>query len=224
MGLNCSEWLELGPPPDTILTLPPPPLPAFLQVAATTTNNSVSSCNNLLLEGGSLVDDTWLLVLISCSVGVLMLGSLLALLLLKCREERGSKTVPVRVEGLTGPVKKSCEAVLYPGDSRVLWATLTPRGTTRTVAAAHLTTFDNTGFTDEYRPRVSSPTRIEHPNLPPLNLHRTIRRIPQTAPSPPPPIPPPPHQLQQQPQEQPQSQYNTYSNQHYSNSHQPPLL
>lgn len=147
-----------------------------------------------------------------------------SLLLNYMLRERGSKTVPVRVEGLTGPVKKSCEAVLYPGDSRVLWATLTPRGTTRTVAAAHLTTFDNTGFTDEYRPRVSSPTRIEHPNLPPLNLHRTIRRIPQTAPSPPPPIPPPPHQLQQQPQEQPQSQYNTYSNQHYSNSHQPPLL
>ncbi|KAK9498574.1 hypothetical protein O3M35_003175 [Rhynocoris fuscipes] len=218
MGLNCSEWLELGPPPDTILTLPPPPLPAFFQVASTaTSNSSIASCNNLLFEGGSLVDDTWLLVLISCSVGVLLLGSLLALLLLKCREERGSKTVPVRVEGLTGPVKKSCEAVLYGGDSRVLWATLTPRGTTRTITAAHLTTFDNTGFTDDYRPRVSSPTRIEHPNLPPLNLHRTLRRTPPTAPSVSP-IPPPPHyQLQQQ------LQYNTY-NQYYSHSHQPPLL
>lgn len=27
------------------------------------------------------------------------------------------------------------------------------------------------------RPHVSSPTRIEHPNMPPLNLYRSIRRI-----------------------------------------------
>ncbi|BES93174.1 Hypothetical protein NTJ_05980 [Nesidiocoris tenuis] len=203
---NCSEWLELGPPPDTILTLPPPPLPSFLQVSA----SNLSNCSNNLcdwagapqtgvqfielappgLEGE--LDDTWLFVLISCSIGVLLLGSMLALLLLKCREERNAKTVPVRME-TTMEVKKSCEAVMYPGDSsRVLWATLTPRGTTRAVAAATTTssqvdamaatTFDNTGFADnpDYRPRVSSPTRIEHPNLPPLNLpsHRTLKRQP----------------------------------------------
>ncbi|KAF6205832.1 hypothetical protein GE061_020006 [Apolygus lucorum] len=194
---NCSEWLELGPPPDTILTLPPPPLPSFLQV----TSSNLSNCSHNVCEWAGApptgvhfvelsppgvdgeLDDTWLFVLISCSIGVLLLGSLLALLLLKCREERNSKTIPVRLESSL-EVKKSCEAVMYPGDSsRVLWATLTPRGTTRTVASAQgtlATTFDNTGFSDnpEYRPRVSSPTRIEHPNLPPLNLpsHRTLKR------------------------------------------------
>lgn len=83
---------------------------------------------------------------------------------------------------------KGCE-VLYPGtvpDSRLLWATLTPRGTTHhlTVPSAPPTpakSFDNSGFVDpddylRLRPRVSPPTRIEHPNLPPLNLHRTLRR------------------------------------------------
>ncbi|CAB0020376.1 unnamed protein product [Nesidiocoris tenuis] len=80
--------------------------------------------------------------------------------------ERNAKTVPVRME-TTMEVKKSCEAVMYPGDSsRVLWATLTPRGTTRAVAAATTTssqvdamaatTFDNTGFADnpDYRPSI----------------------------------------------------------------------
>jgi hypothetical protein len=34
---------------------------------------------------GPAMDDTWLLVLIASSVGVLLLGALLALFLLKCR-------------------------------------------------------------------------------------------------------------------------------------------
>uniref|UniRef100_A0A1B6LN79 Uncharacterized protein n=1 Tax=Graphocephala atropunctata TaxID=36148 RepID=A0A1B6LN79_9HEMI len=47
--------------------------------------------------------------------------------------------------------------------------------------------FDNSGYVDpddyfRVRPRVSSPTRIEHPNLPPLNLHRTFRRESDSAP------------------------------------------
>ncbi|XP_014282012.1 uncharacterized protein [Halyomorpha halys] len=178
MEENCTACLELGPPPDRILTLPPPPLPAFLQLAGP---NSSAPCNALCdshlhgvhfvelpshaLSGSGAIDDTWLLVLVTCSVGVLLLGFLLALLLLKCREERVGKTVPLRMES----TKKSCEAVLYPGDSRVIWATLTPRGTPRTEV------FENSGFED-LRPRVSSPTRIEHPNLPPLNLHPTLKR------------------------------------------------
>ena len=156
---------------------------------------------------------------------------------------------------------KGCEAVLYPcpssggaitPDSRVLWAALTPHGTTQHFTAEphhpHFgpqygstqarslppiptppvipevspyqvtqlpVSFDNSGFVDSDdptpvvesyqlsdmmetssntatigstnsvrpcgspRPRVSSPTRIEHPNLPPLNLHpshRSLRR------------------------------------------------
>ncbi|XP_024083289.1 uncharacterized protein LOC106667854 isoform X2 [Cimex lectularius] len=195
MEENCTEFLEIGPPPDMILTLPPPPLPSYLQI---TMNHSSKPCTSLcdtplpnnggiqFIElpphalGNGELDDTWLFILISCSVGVLLLGSLLAILLLKCREERAAKTVPVHEEEEGVNAKKACEAVMYPGDSRMLWATLTPRGTTRHIAGHHLNTFENTGFTEEFRPRVSSPTRIEHPNLPPLNLptHRTLRRQP----------------------------------------------
>jgi hypothetical protein len=175
---------------------------------------------------------------------------------------------------------KGCEAVLYPcsssggaitPDSRVLWAALTPRGTTHHFAAEppiyhqpyhhsipqygstlqhqarslppiptspqhqspHVSpyqitqiaqqlpdalpvSFDNSGFInsddptpviESYqlselaetgsinsmrrtpcgsphaspRPRVSSPTRIEHPNLPPLNLHPSHRGLRRTT-------------------------------------------
>lgn len=34
----------------------------------------------------SSIDDTWLLVLVASSIGVLLLGALLAMFLLKCRE------------------------------------------------------------------------------------------------------------------------------------------
>lgn len=37
-------------------------------------------------ETWSTLDDTWLLVLIVSSIGVLLLGALLAMFLLKCRE------------------------------------------------------------------------------------------------------------------------------------------
>lgn len=74
---------------------------------------------------------------------------------------------------------KSCEAVLYPiaADGRAIWATLTPRGTTTMVAP--MNSFENSAYLDAeetIKPRVSCPTRIEHPNLPPLNLHRSLRR------------------------------------------------
>ncbi|KAL1138956.1 hypothetical protein AAG570_009018 [Ranatra chinensis] len=146
------------------------------------------------VSGSASVDDTWLLVLISCSVGVLLLGSLLALLLLKCREDRGGKA-PIE-----GDSKQRCEAVLYPsggGEPAALWATLTPRGTTtHQLLCNHAQghnhhnsgrLFENSAFIEPeeccLRPRhqqllVSSPTRIENPNLPPLNLHRSLRRPP----------------------------------------------
>ncbi|XP_015519348.1 uncharacterized protein LOC124299105 isoform X3 [Neodiprion virginianus] len=231
---------KLGPPPDMILRLPPPPIPAFLQ--------------------RTVFDDTWLLVLMSSCVGVIFVGIILAVLLLKCKSTSGGKTGVSSIPVATSTVQAKLgripnEAVLYPcaadtlQDSRVMWATLTPRGTTRhyledhhyetinntrfpkrTIAASpteHVyaeppvpspvqtlpkdgSAFDNTAFVDyeepltartEYyqlddvlepnfsgnvtlqrgtlRPRVSSPTRIENPNLPPLNLQphkRTLRR------------------------------------------------
>ncbi|XP_017788596.1 PREDICTED: uncharacterized protein LOC108571129 isoform X3 [Habropoda laboriosa] len=228
----------LEPPPD-ILHIPPPPFPAILQQSSDfyphtdllsfPPHLNDSPCKHFcdrrsegvqyieLPQQGTVFDNTWLLVLISSCIGVTLIGIILATLLLKCKFNRSADTMQ---------------------DSRVMWATLTPRGTTRhyleehtyetigggqfhkracsttptehTYADPPVTTpiqnrlkddkaFDNTAFvdyeepslikTDYYqlndvlessdpgiqrgtsRPRVSSPTRIEHPNLPPLNLH-----------------------------------------------------
>ncbi|XP_393017.3 uncharacterized protein LOC409510 isoform X2 [Apis mellifera] len=200
-------------------------------------------------QQGTVFDDTWLLVLISSCIGVIFIGIVLATLLLKCKFNKSGKSGVISIPNATSGIQAKNgriqnEAVLYPcgadtmQDSRVMWATLTPRGTTRhyleehtyetigggqfhkracsttptehTYADPPVTTpiqnrlkddkaFDNTAFvdyeepslmkTDYYqlsdvlesndpsiqrgtsRPRVSSPTRIEHPNLPPLNLH-----------------------------------------------------
>ncbi|XP_046470408.1 uncharacterized protein [Neodiprion pinetum] len=276
---------KLGPPPDMILRLPPPPIPAFLQrnsdissfylnseVQSFATHLNDSPCKHFcdwrsegvqyieLPQQGTVFDDTWLLVLMSSCVGVIFVGIILAVLLLKCKSTSGGKTGVSSIPVATSTVQAKLgripnEAVLYPcaadtlQDSRVMWATLTPRGTTRhyledhhyetinntrfpkrTIAASpteHVyaeppvpspvqtlpkdgSAFDNTAFVDyeepltartEYyqlddvlepnfsgnltlqrgtlRPRVSSPTRIENPNLPPLNLQphkRTLRR------------------------------------------------
>ncbi|CAL7948794.1 unnamed protein product [Xylocopa violacea] len=203
-------------------------------------------------QQGVVFDNTWLLVLISCCSGVIFICIILATLLLKCKFNRSGKSGGISIPNTTpGTQTKNGriqnEAVRYPcaadttQDSRVMWAALTPRGTTRHYLEEHtyetigggqfhkracsttptehvklktytdppVTTpiqnrlkddkaFDNTAFvdyeepslikTDYYqlndvlesndsgiqrgtsRPRVSSPTRIEHPNLPPLNI------------------------------------------------------
>ncbi|ETN65571.1 hypothetical protein AND_002656 [Anopheles darlingi] len=119
--MSCfGDCLELGPPPDMILSMPPPPLSSFLLprnalVASKHSggsNGSGSGGNNnnhsLLCSAaficepslkaneqsglefvelpGNGVDDTWVLVLIASCVGVLLLGALLAMVLLKCRD------------------------------------------------------------------------------------------------------------------------------------------
>ncbi|KAL0275456.1 UNVERIFIED_CONTAM: hypothetical protein PYX00_003294 [Menopon gallinae] len=243
---DCPECLEeFGPPPDFILSIPPPPIPYFVHLDP---SNETSSCHSQcvwafqstgvefveLPRHGHSSDDTWLLILGASCIGVLLLGGLLAFILLKCRSKLANKN---SIQLASTIVKaKGCESVLYPypaappPDGRILWATLTPRGTTHhytTSPHPHITipsysspckptlpppdppiSFDNTGFVDSDsqtplmesyqlselvesdavsnsstlkkspRPRVSSPTRIEHPNLPPLNLHphRSMRR------------------------------------------------
>lgn len=227
---NCDE--EWGPPPDSILSIPPPPLPKFIQMDEQNQSAATSSCVWAPTSGatgvefvelprkGSAANDTWLFLVGASFLGVLMLGALLAVLLLKCRSRIMSKT-PMPHSAVSVK-KKGCESVLYPypvasQDGRVLWATITARGTTQHFTAAvpmkptlpppdPPITFDNTGFVDSDsqtplmesyqlnelvdsdstssggtlrpRPRVSTPTRIEHPNMPPLNTlpHRTLRR------------------------------------------------
>ncbi|KAK9304338.1 hypothetical protein QLX08_004314 [Tetragonisca angustula] len=260
----------LEPPPD-ILHIPPPPFPAILQQSSDfyphtdllsfPPHLNDSPCKHFcdrrsegvqyieMPQQGTVFDDTWLLVLLSSCAGVIFIGIVLAILLLKCKFNRSGKSGVISIPNATSSIQAKNgriqnEAVLYPcaadtmQDSRVMWATLTPRGTTRhyleehtyetigsgqfhkracsttptehTYADPPVTTpiqnrlkddkaFDNTAFvdyeepslikTDYYqlndvlesndpgiprgtsRPRVSSPTRIEHPNLPPLNLH-----------------------------------------------------
>lgn len=243
-GTDCQDCLqECGPPPDDILRIPPPPLPYFIQL-----DHNSSLCNNQciwapqfpgvefieLTHHGSNSDETWFFILGASCAGVLILGGLVTLLLVKFRSKIISKSSVQAAATIV--TSKGCESVLYPfpagaaRESRVLWATLTPSGTTHhyTTSGSHPDvgqhysglckptlpppdppiTFDNTGFVDSdsqtplmesyqlnelvdsdntsnsstlkksQRLRVSSPTRIENPNLPPLNLHphRTIRR------------------------------------------------
>ncbi|KZC11869.1 hypothetical protein WN55_03901, partial [Dufourea novaeangliae] len=283
MNNSGCAFCTLEPPPD-ILHIPPPPFPAILQQSSDfyprtdlltfLPHLNDSPCKHFcdrryegvqyieMPQQGTIFDDTWLLVLISSCVGVIFIGVMLAILLLKCKFNRsgknGAMSMPNASSGAqTKNGRIQNEAVLYPcttdamQDSRVMWATLTPRGTTRhyleehtyetidsgqfhkracsttptehvklkallifqTYADPPVTTpiqnrpkddkaFDNTAFvdyeeplsikTDYYqlndilepndciltiqqrgtlRPHVSSPTRIEHPNLPPLNLH-----------------------------------------------------
>ncbi|KAJ8965287.1 hypothetical protein NQ317_001999, partial [Molorchus minor] len=316
--MSClGECLDLGPPPDNILFLPPPPAPSFLQhslpdlllnttpcsaaqMCEVPSSNKIPDIGDYIemprkdVENWSGIDDTWLLVLVASSIGVLLLGALLAMFLLKCREmnmfggnecslhtrdHRQLKTHPSRDCSSVGNLNSNkivhpSETVLYHGtpsmqDNRMVWAALTPRGTQHFISenyprdlidygepddhyetidnlnvqpvvpphpvsyhpyqkglilklAREKSSFDNSGFVDyDYedptpliesyqlnsmeaadsshyqmlgntdmrcaslgigtntlkrhvpiiRPRVSSPTRIEHPNLPPLNLY-----------------------------------------------------
>lgn len=100
-----------APPPDTILSMPPPPLPSFLlpnvaTAAALMATNDTNPCYAPSLcnphpnpnegEGiefveltgtdSKVLENTWVLGLISCSVGVIILGGLFAFIVLKCRK------------------------------------------------------------------------------------------------------------------------------------------
>ncbi|XP_053696468.1 uncharacterized protein LOC128743820 [Sabethes cyaneus] len=271
---DCSE---LGPPPDMILSMPPPPLSSFLlprnALAPRPANNSLSCIAAFMCEpslkaneqsgmdfielSGNGMDDTWVFVLVSSCVGVLLLGALLAMILIKCRDaynysyhDSNLKHPPLASlnEPHLGTTKSGFMpgTILYPNnqqivsDNRTLWATLTPHGTTQhfisdsycnpddhyevidygrkheqyipstqNTIVKNKNSFENSGFVDyDYedptplmesynnfddmdsgyqepqevigslnrnRSIVSSPTRIENPNLAPLNLYPTHR-------------------------------------------------
>ncbi|XP_055596635.1 uncharacterized protein LOC129746780 [Uranotaenia lowii] len=272
---DCSE---LGPPPDMILSMPPPPLSSFLlprNVLAPKPPNSSLSCiaafmcepslkpneqsgMDLIELSGNAIDDTWVFVLISSCVGVLLLGALLAMILIKCRDSynnfsyHDSNLKHPPLASLNDPHMGTTKSGFLPGtilyptnqqitpDNRTLWATLTPHGTTQhfisdtyynpedhyevidygrkheqyipsnqNTITKNKNSFENNGFVDyDYedptplmesynnfddmdsgyqepqevigtlnrnRSIVSSPTRIENPNLAPLNMYPTHR-------------------------------------------------
>ena len=253
--LDCFE--DFGPPPDDILRIPPPPLPFFIKLD----QREHFLCNNQCIgspkfqgiefidlgQPWSYQDRIWLLIFCASCLGILILGGLITFLIFKLRTKiktRSDSDSIVRGTSNTSNTDKTndCESVLYPfpatstGDGRVLWATLSPGGTTRHYTAPNsrpdvtlsysssskpclpppepppVGFIMNTNFIDSdsqtplmecfqlnefveldgttshsvalmrnsthNRPRVSSPTRIENPNLPPLNLHphRTFRK------------------------------------------------
>lgn len=100
----CVQCFEVGPPPDSILTLPPPPLPAFLlpkaALAALVHNDSqpcfaayMCESNNGLREQSGIEfielpgqNDAWLFVIIASLVGIILLITVLTFMIIKCRE------------------------------------------------------------------------------------------------------------------------------------------
>lgn len=131
-------------------------------------------------------DDTWFLVLVSCCAGVLLLGAILAVVLMRCRQGRGGKCVlsldPSTLDGHGGKSSKLVGGeVLYP-DPRALWAALTPSGGTQ-----HFV-----GPSSQHSSALAPPPP---PLLPPPAItvppHLQLTQRHLTAPSPPPsPAPP----------------------------------
>lgn len=102
-----------------------------------------------------LSDDTWLFILISSCVGVILLGTLLAMILMKCKKSYYPDATTIKHPSLPSDLGgnnigrgPSCPktttmrgTMLYPfvpsahyqsglgADNRMLWATLTPHGT-----------------------------------------------------------------------------------------------
>ncbi|XP_037921611.1 uncharacterized protein LOC119658338 [Hermetia illucens] len=276
--MACTNCGVVGPPPDMILSMPPPPLPSFLlprsAIVALSGNESQPCFAAFMCEpnprpreggiefielagkGGHItMANTWLFVLISSCVGVLVLGTLLAVILMKCRDYsfsyhesnlkqssmpalgEPSKSNPFLSGGMLYPCASNRDSLQQQlaNDNRLLWATLTPHGTRHfvsefpaqeshyevvdykakpqtakpsgrdTLKRVPVKSFDNNGFVDyDYedptplmdsyhddldsgyqephevigtlsrsspRPLVSSPTRIENPNIPPLNMY-----------------------------------------------------
>lgn len=189
MAACVGDCFELGPPPDTILSLPPPPLPSFLlprsAILSVAGNNSQPCFAAFVCEpsmsvfgsGGSIreqsgiefielshkgIEDTWVFILVSSCVGVLLLGALLAFILIKCRDVSFGSFHPHSDGSLMKPPMPIIGSnLLYPNcstgvggmmmgrqqqqqhpqmsgnaiDNRMLWATLTPQGTRHHIVA-----------------------------------------------------------------------------------------
>ncbi|KAL1455185.1 hypothetical protein WDU94_009296 [Cyamophila willieti] len=193
MMKSCSDLWELGPPPNFILSIPPPPVPDNLHLSSINFSTPYGSmCNDAPKTGVDIVesappgrpvnDDTWVFILLACGLLVLIGSSMLALFFVKYKESR--EKISLHEEHLNSG--KACETVLYPPNTndKFLWATVTPKGTTQHFTIAnpsvciHKNSFENTAFdSDDYfirKPKVSLPTRIENPNIPPLNLYPTL--------------------------------------------------
>lgn len=101
----CIQCFEVGPPPNSILSMPPPPLPSFLvpktALIAITQNDTqpcfaAHMCDSpgpreqsgieFIELPGKNFNDAWLFVVIASLVGIILLITVLTFMLMKCRE------------------------------------------------------------------------------------------------------------------------------------------
>ncbi|XP_050532397.1 uncharacterized protein LOC126900602 isoform X2 [Daktulosphaira vitifoliae] len=151
-----------------------------------------------IIEGYSF----WMFVS-TCLLGVMLVGTIILVVIMRLKEKHWSKSdyspEPKKSPNLYDTIDispKTFWATLSPTGN------IDTTATVRRPVHHHPQTIANPNFENgafypydqqhiyqqidtirripEYqtiRPRVSSPTRIEHPNMPPLNLYRSIRRI-----------------------------------------------
>lgn len=101
-----SQCIELGPPPNSILSMPPPPLPSFLvprTALIALAQNDSQPCYAAfvceLLPGarepsgiefielpGNGFDDAWLFLLVAALVSIIVVVTVLSFMVIKCRE------------------------------------------------------------------------------------------------------------------------------------------
>lgn len=160
-------------PPDAILNIPPPPLPSFLLPKSSDLllpgNNHSSPCFAAYMCEPSLsgqsdhiefielprnanigIDEPWFFVLMCIVCAVLFIGTILAIILLKCRDNNCSyhdsnlkhQTMQFTRERDANGNHKAMHSYgvgngqlmpvpAYNPPLPVLWATLTPQGTTQ---------------------------------------------------------------------------------------------
>lgn len=101
-----NQCIELGPPPNSILSMPPPPLPSFLvprtAIIALAQNDSQPCYAAFVCEAlpgirdpsgiefielpGAGFDDAWLFLLVAAVVSIIVVVTVLSFMVMKCRE------------------------------------------------------------------------------------------------------------------------------------------
>ncbi|KAE9523538.1 hypothetical protein AGLY_016090 [Aphis glycines] len=159
-----------------------------------------------LPQQGPIIETySWWMLLSTCLLGVMLVGTVILVVIVRLRDKKRWNKSDFSPEPKKSPPlydtidisPKTFWATLSPTGN------IDTTATTRRPVHHHPQTIANPNFENgayypyeqqheyqqittirrampEYqtiRPHVSSPTRIEHPNMPPLNLYRSIRRI-----------------------------------------------
>uniref|UniRef100_A0A6M2DF74 Putative conserved plasma membrane protein n=1 Tax=Xenopsylla cheopis TaxID=163159 RepID=A0A6M2DF74_XENCH len=150
------ECVEAGPPPDSIMQMPPPPpLPAFYPPEFGNESTQTPCLSAMICQNLPVIEHSWLLITVTSGFGVLLLGTLLAIFLLKFRmaftiqyvDGGSNERAPITSNNSSmkdrplisaeessslypcGGSSSSGSNVLQDPENRVLWTALTPSGT-----------------------------------------------------------------------------------------------